>query len=161
MRSRAWAAVGAVPVLLVLAGCGESAYEATRACSIPAGTVEAVLGTDRFTAGAERVEQLPFTTQSTRGSAACRVDAGDVSFTVKAEILPAGQAERLGKDLQREEDSYPLLGGTARADDRGGSWACGSVSVTAWLDGERSADPDEMGEALEAVAQEATCYTAS
>ncbi|MTB89254.1 hypothetical protein H9L21_10175 [Aeromicrobium senzhongii] len=146
--------------LLAASGCQEPSYDAERACSIPTDVLAAVLGTDRFSAPSERIERLPFTETSTRGSAGCRIDAGDVSLYAEALVLPSTEIPQREEVIRSESDSFALLDGIARADGRRGGWVCGSVAVSVELDGNRDADPSDMRAAIEAVADEAGCYTA-
>lgn len=162
MRPNITPLVAVLPALLLLGGCQDPTYESSHACSIPAETVAAVLGTDRFTAPTERLDELPFTDESLvrAGSATCRVDAGDDSLLVQALVIPSTEAPRRAAAIREGGDSFALLGGVARADESVGGWACGSVLATVRLDDDRSSDPADMRSSIDAVAREATCYRA-
>ncbi len=161
MRRGALAATGlAISTVLVVGACQNPTYDAERACSVPTDTVSALLDTDRFTASQEEIEGLPFRSTSTSGSAACHADADDLSVNVRALVVPQAEAARHTASITEKGDGFDLAGGIARADGTSGAWACGSVWVTVWLDGEHEADPQDMRAAVESVAEAASCYTA-
>lgn len=67
----------------------------TNSPRVSSDVAEAVMGTDRFSAPARRIEELPFTDASltANGSGVCHIDAGDDSLTVKAGGWACGSAD--------------------------------------------------------------------
>ncbi len=140
----------------LLGGCRTPSYDDQTACAMPADAVETLMGTDRYTAGGTEVADLPFTEDSTKRTASCRVEADDVSLLVSAQTFDTDEVARRAALLTEVGTTDELDGGTIGYDAKNGGWACGTVWTEISLTG-ADGDEDAMRTAITAVAEAAGC----
>lgn len=158
------AAVWMTASVAVLSACGlwQEPYEEQTACSIPASTAEKIMGTDRFTATSPDLEDAPLeeTDPARREPSlpACRVQTDDASLLILAYLYSDDVIEDRAGFVSDQDGAFELASGQANVTSRGGTWVCGNVFVNAAFEEPFNADPADMREALEDLADTVGCF---